>query len=110
MFTVLAQAQPAAQEQSPWMFIGLIAMLFVLMWFLMIRPQRKQEQKRRQMIDKIARNDRILFCGGIIGIVTNVKDDEFTVRVDDARDVKMRISRNAVNMALAGEEKKEGAE
>jgi preprotein translocase subunit YajC len=92
-----------AEEAAPSFFEGLsplflMVIIFVLMWFMFIRPQRKQEQIRRQMIANIKKNDRILTNGGLYGVVTNVKEqeDEITMRIDDTRDVKVRVNRNMI--------------
>jgi preprotein translocase subunit YajC len=87
-----------------------VGLIFVLMYFMIIRPQRRQEQKRREMIAAITKNDRVLTAGGIIGVVTNLKDDELTLRIDDARDVKVRVTRTAVTMVLEREDKKEAGD
>lgn len=75
-------------------------LIFALMYFLFLRPQKKQEATRKAMIASVQKNDRIMTNGGIIGVVTNVKDDELTVRVDEARDVKLRIKRTFIAAVL----------
>ena len=74
----------------------LIAPLFLIMYLLFIRPQRKQEAKKREMLAAMQKNDRVLTTGGIYGIITNLKEDELTIRIDDARDVKVKIARSFV--------------
>ena len=74
--------------------------MIVLFYFLLIRPQRKQEAQRRAMIDSLKKTDRILTTGGLFGSVTNVTDDEITVRVDDARDVKVRIAKSTISAVV----------
>ena len=81
-------------------FFVLMVPIFVIMYLLLIRPQRKQEKARQAMIAAVTKNDRIMTNGGIHGVVTNVKDDEVTIRVDDARDVKIRVSRNFIAAVL----------
>lgn len=103
MLSLLAQ-----EAQSPLSFVFLMVPIFLLMYLLIIRPQKKQEQKRREMIAAVKKNDRIMTNGGLLGVVTNVKDDEVTLRIDDSRDVKVRVSKNfiasVVNRKEDGEE------
>jgi preprotein translocase subunit YajC len=97
MYWILAEG---AAEGNPYgMFMIMIPMI-VLFYFLLIRPQRKQEAKRRAMIDMLKKNDRILTNGGLFGTVSNVMDDEVALRVDDARDVKVRIAKNAISAVV----------
>jgi preprotein translocase subunit YajC len=98
MYWFLAQEAPEADVPFFANPLFLMVIIFALMWFMFIRPQRKQEQTRRAMIASIKKNDRILMNGGLYGIVTNVKDaeDEITIRIDDKGDVKVRVSRNMI--------------
>ena len=85
----------------------LMVIIFARMWFMFIRPQRKQEQRRRGMIASIRKNDRILMNGGLYGVVMNVKDqdDEITIRIDEKSDVKVRVSRSMISSVVS---KKDG--
>lgn len=72
------------------------ALMFAIMYFLILRPQRKKEKDRLDMIANVRKNDRILTSGGVYGIVVSVKEKELIVRVDDAKDVKLKIDKSAV--------------
>ncbi|MDR4505922.1 MAG: preprotein translocase subunit YajC [Candidatus Scalindua sp.] len=72
------------------------ALMFAIMYFLILRPQRKKERDRLNMIANIRKNDRILTSGGVHGVVVSVKEKELVVRVDDAKDVKLKIDKSAV--------------
>ena len=67
-------------------------LIFVIMYFLIIRPQRQQAKQREAMLTAIRRNDTIITGGGIIGKVTKVVDDA-EVEVEIAKDTKVRIKR-----------------
>ncbi len=110
MLRLLAEEAAPGREGGILQFLILMAPMIVIFYFLLIRPQRKQQQRMREMIAAIAKNDRVLTTGGIIGTVTNIKDDEFTIRIDDDQGVKVRIARSAVTAVLGKEEKKEGGE
>ena len=82
--------------------LGYMAIIFLLFYFMMIRPQMKKEKQRKQMIQAIKSGDRVLFSGGIIGTVANVKDQIFVIKVAD--NVKIEVARGAVIRALDKDE------
>ena len=75
-------------------FIPLI-FLFVVFYFLLIRPQRKKQQEHQLMIAGIKKNDEVVTAGGIHGTIVNVKDKTFVVRVDD--NVKIEVDKGSVS-------------
>ena len=70
--------------------------IFVIMYFLVLRPQRRQERARQDMLSQIGKNDKIVTSGGIHGVVMSVRDDDVTIRVDEEKNVRIRVSRSAV--------------
>jgi preprotein translocase subunit YajC len=92
-----AQAAGAAGGGSLVMSILPFILIFVIMWFLIIRPQRQQMKRHKEMIANVRRNDTIVTSGGIIGKVTKVLDDEaneIEVQVSDG--VKIRVVRSMI--------------
>lgn len=82
----LAQAAPApgSQQGSPaWMQFLPMVLLFAAMYFLMIAPQRKKQKAHEQMLKSLESGDEVVTTGGIFGVITNVKEDRFVVRVAD---------------------------
>ncbi len=82
--------------------IGYMLIFFALFYFLMIRPQMRREKERKAMISNIKSGDRVLFCGGMLGTVTNVKDQMLVVKIAD--NVKVEIARGAVLRVLTSDE------
>jgi preprotein translocase subunit YajC len=77
-------------------------------YFLLLRPQRQQEAKRRAMIDALKKNDKVVTTGGIFGTVTAVDPttDRVVLRVDDEKGVKLSFTRASVARVIeAGAEK-----
>ena len=72
------------------------ALMFAIMYFLILRPQRKKEKDRLDMIANVRKNDRIVTSGGVHGVVVSVKEKELLVRVDNDKDVKLKIDKSAV--------------
>ena len=102
-----------AQEQQPtttspvsplFQWVVPLGLLFVVMYFLMLRPQKKKDQARRELLARIKRNDHVVTIGGIRGVITSVKEDELVLRVDDTKDIRMRFSRSAVSRVLKSSE------
>ncbi len=76
------------------MFLPLI-LVFVVMYFFMIRPQKKQERQDAQMRDSLQVGDEVTTIGGIIGRVVSIKDETFTLETSRDR-TKMRFLRTAI--------------
>ena len=93
MFTILQAAAPAAQGSSMSMWIMLL-LVFVVMWFFMIRPQRKQQKELQAFRDGLKKGDKVVTVGGIYGTVVEVKDNSLLLEVD--RDVRIRVAKSSV--------------
>ena len=91
----LLQAAPAAQPQGGgWSMWIMLALIFVVMWFFMIRPQRKQQKELQNFRDSLAKGDKVVTIGGIYGTVAEVKEDSVLIEVDNG--VKIRVSKQAL--------------
>ena len=75
-------------------FVPLI-LIFVIMWFLLIRPQQKKVKEHQAMIAALRRGDEIVTAGGLIGKITKVKDDS-EVEVELATGMKVRVVRPTI--------------
>ena len=92
MITIL---QAAAQQQGGgWSMWIMLALIFVVMWFFMIRPQRKQQKELQNFRDSLKKGDKVVTVGGIYGTVDEIKDNSVLIIVD--RDVKIRVSKQAL--------------
>ena len=77
--------------------------IFGIMYFMMIRPQQRKEKERQAMIKAVKTGDRVLLSGGILGTVTNVKDNSVIIRIADG--VKVEVIRGAIQKVLEKGEK-----
>ena len=96
MFVTPAYAQGFGA--SPDMFVSVLpfVLIFVIMYFLIIRPQRLQVKKRAEMLSQVRRGDTVVTGGGIIGKVTKVMDTgELEVQI--AETVKIRVIQGSVS-------------
>ena len=97
MFITPAYAQSAVAG-APDMLVSLLpfVLIFVIMWFLIIRPQRTAAKKRDELLKNIRRNDTIVTGGGVIAKVTKVAEGEPELEVEIAAGVKVKILRSMV--------------
>lgn len=77
-------------------FIG----VFVIMYFLMIRPQQQKQKQLQNELKALRRGDRIVTAGGIIGIVQKSRDDSQEIEVEIAPNVRVMILRSTVSTVL----------
>ena len=95
MFTFLQAAAPAAGQQGGgWQMWIMLALIFVVMWFFMIRPQRKQQKELQNFRDSLKKGDKVVTIGGIFGTVCEIKEDSVLIEVDN--NVKIRVSKQAL--------------
>ena len=75
-----------------------LVLMFVVLYFVMIRPQMKKTKEHRAMIDALAKGDEIATAGGVLGKVTKLSDSYVTLEV--AAGVELQIQRSAVVQVL----------
>ena len=102
-FLMAAQGNPMMQ------FLPLMVIMFAVMYFLIIRPQKQKEKKRKEMISNVRKQDKVVTAGGVHGVVVSVKENEVVVRVDDAKDVKIKIDKSALTPVSVSKDDKEEA-
>lgn len=83
------------QTVPPLLQLMPIFLIFIIFYFLLIRPQQKQEKERQLMLKNIKKNDEVVTAGGLHGVVLNLKDKTVTMRIDD--NVKVEIDRSAIS-------------
>jgi preprotein translocase subunit YajC len=98
-----AQAAPAATGggDSPFGSIGgmlPILLMFVVLYFVMIRPQMKRQKETKAMIDALAKGDEVVIAGGVIGKIAKMGDSYLYVEV--ANGVELQVQRAAVVQVL----------
>lgn len=96
MFVTPAFAQSAPAAAGPDVLVSLLpfVLIFVIMWFLIIRPQRANMKKREEMLAAIRRNDIVVTAGGVIGKVTKVVEGDAELEVEIAQGVKVKVLRS----------------
>lgn len=95
----LAQAQPAAPSGASTLMSMLpLVLMFGAMYFLLIAPQRKKQKEHEKMLSALQTGDEIVTGGGIYGVITNVKDDRFVVRI--AENTKIEVGKGFVQTVV----------
>ncbi len=89
----------------------LFAVLGGLFYFLMIRPQKREQSRRQQMLGAVKKNDRVVTIGGVYGVVANVnrEADEVTLKVDESTNTKLRITLSSIGRVLGDESSDDSA-
>lgn len=101
LLILLAQAQPAAPGAvgpNPLASFIPIILIFIIMYFVLFRPQMRRAKEQRTLVSALKTGDRVVTAAGIHGMITNVKDTTVTVKVAD--NVKIEMEKSAVSTVL----------
>ena len=103
---LLAQAGPAAGKDNPYaQYIQFLpfAAIFLLFYFMIMRPQGREKQQRQELLNTLKKNDKVITIGGLIGTVANLSPDgkEVTLKVDD--NTKLRFLRSSIQTVVTAE-------
>ena len=93
-----AWAQTAAPGGGDLMSMLPIILMFVVLYFVMIRPQMKRAKEHKAMVDALQKGDEVVAAGGVLGKVTKVADNYVTIEI--ANGVEIRVQRPAVQLVL----------
>ena len=78
-----------------------LILVFLIMYFLLIRPQQKKLKEHQAMVAALRRGDQVVTSGGIVGRVTRVKDTDNEVEVEIAPGVNVRVVRSTITSVLS---------
>lgn len=101
MFVTPAYAQAAGGAGGGAAFAQFIPLIliFLIMYFLMIRPQQKRAKQHREMVSNVKKGDTVITQGGILARVASVRDDELEVEI--AQGVKIRVVRSTIAQVVS---------
>jgi len=85
---------PQSTAVSPLVQLFPLVLIFIIFYFLLIRPQKQKEKEHQKMLAGIEKNDEVVTLGGIHGTIVNVKEKTLILRIDE--NVKMEIERNSI--------------
>ena len=98
MLITEAFAQSGGDTQSQMLGLLPIVLMFVLLYFLMIRPQMKRAKEHRSMTEALAKGDEVVTAGGMLGKITKVADPYLTVEI--AANTEIIVQKTAVQTLL----------
>jgi preprotein translocase subunit YajC len=98
----LAYAQAESPMNGPHPIVQFLplVLVFVVFYFLLIRPQQKRAKERQEMIDSIKRNDEVVTTGGLYGRVTELNEKVVTLEI--APKVNVRVTRQSIDALVSG--------
>ena len=99
--SAFAQTAPAAAEggmQSSLMSMLPLVLMFVVLYFVMIRPQMKKQKEHRTMMDALSKGDEVVTVGGVLGKIAKLNENNLNLEV--ANGVEIQLQRSAVVQVL----------
>lgn len=101
LHALILQDKPAEEAPAPsggpaYLQFLPIVIIFVLFYFILIRPQRRQQKEREALLTQIKKDDHVLTSGGIFGIVHKTTDKDVILKIDEKNDVRIRVLRTAI--------------
>lgn len=100
MITLLAAAGTTAAEPPVWLQILPWIAIFAVFWFLMIRPQLRQQKAHQEKVSGLKKGDEVVTAGGLVGKITKV--EEHFVELELAKGMKVRAVKNTIGEVLSG--------
>ena len=89
-----AAAEAGAQPRNGGLsFILMLVLIFVVMWFFMIRPQQKKQKEMDKFRKELQKGDKVVTIGGIYGVVKNIKDNTVDIEIDSANHVTIKVDK-----------------
>ena len=103
LLTLLADAAASTPAPNPIMSFVPIVLIFVIMYFLLFRPQMRRQKEQAKLVSTLKTGDRVVTASGIHGMIANVKDATVIVKVAD--NVKLEMDRSAISTIVKSSEK-----
>ena len=97
-----ADGDPVAKPGGSFGLMPFFVLMFVIMYFLMIRPQQKRAKEHKQRIDSLKKGCKVISAGGIHGLVTNISDKTVTVKVSDS--TKIKFEKASITQVFGGKD------
>ncbi len=105
---LLAMAPQPGQAQGGGSMISTLIMfgaIFLIFYFMIIRPQQKRQKEREKMLNSLKKGDKIITTGGLHGTIAGI--DDKTVLIDVGNNVKLKFDRSAINTIASAKKQEE---
>ena len=93
-----AYAQSAGPADGGMSMLIMVALFFIIMYFMIIRPQNKRVKEHKKLIDSLSNNTEVVISNGIMGKIKNIKDDNIELEISNGVNIKVR--KNSVTTVL----------
>ncbi len=100
--TLAILAAPREGGNATMIFMMQMVAIFAIFYFLLIRPQRKEQERHRNMISELKKGDEVVTNGGIIGTVVHVQDDRLTIKTGE--NTRLVVERGRIARVVTGQE------
>ena len=103
LFAWLGAPSQEGGQSNPLIMLLPWVLIFVVIYFLMLRPQIKRQKQHRAMIGAVQKGDKVVAAGGIIGTIAGIKEKENTIllKVDD--NIKIEVSKSSISSVMRKE-------
>jgi preprotein translocase subunit YajC len=98
MFETPLYAAPQQAAPNPIGSIFPLLLIFLIFYFLLIRPQQKQMKEHQRMLKSLKKGDNVITSGGLIGTITEISEKEVTLKI--AENCKARFTKNSISAVL----------
>lgn len=103
-----AQGGDPAQQGNPYSSLILLAAMFAIFYFVLIRPQQKRVKEHQQMVSNLQKGAEVVTTGGLIGRITNIADD--VVTLDVGNNVKIKFQKASIQQVVSAKAQDEKGE
>lgn len=100
--TLAILAAPREGGNTTLIFMMQMAAIFAIFYFLLIRPQRKEQERHRTMIAELRKGDEVVTNGGIIGTVVHIQEDRLTIKTGE--NTRLVVERARIARIITGQE------
>ena len=92
----IPQQEPAADGGFDWTIILFLILMFAIVYFLIIRPQRKKQREHEELVTELKKGDRVITAGGIYGQIESISEDSVIIKVESG--VTMRVAKGSITI------------
>jgi len=92
----IPQEVPEGEGGFDWTIIVFLVLMFAIVYFLIIRPQRKKQKEHEELMTELKRGDRVITAGGIYGQIESLSDDSVIIKVESG--ATMRVARGSISI------------
>ena len=96
--SAFAQQAPAGAPGGDMSFLIMMVLMFVVLYFFMIRPQMNRQKEQKKMIDDLQKGDEVVTAGGVVGRIAKISDAYLTLEI--GQNTEILVQRGAVSLLL----------